>query len=70
MPQVRMLTSVAGPHMNWDEGEIVDMSPEDAKIWADGVRGEIVRPVDLVETPERNAAARRGGYQTPETRHR
>lgn len=70
MPLVRMLTSVAGPHGQWDEGDEVDMTPEQVNIWADGVRGELVRPTTQVETPERNVATRRGGYTTPETRRR
>ena len=70
MPRVRMLTSIAGPYSQWDEGEVVDMTPEEANVWADGVRGEVVRPTDLTETPERNVAARRGGVEVPETRRR
>ena len=70
MPRVRMLTSVAWETGSWDEGEEVDMTPEQAGVWADGVRGELVRPITVVETPERNVTARRGGYQTPETRAR
>lgn len=70
MPRVRMLTSVAGQYFQWDEGDEVDMTPEEANVWADGVRGELVRPTTTVEPPERNAAARRGGYTTPETRAR
>lgn len=70
MPRVRMLTSVAGPHMYWDEGDEVDMTPAEANVWADGVRGELVRPTTQVETPEKNTAARRGGYQTPEAQRR
>jgi hypothetical protein len=65
-----MLTSVAGERFNWDEGEEVDMTPEQASVWADGVRGELVRPSTTVETPERNVVARRGGVVTPETRAR
>jgi hypothetical protein len=56
--------------MNWDEGEEIDMTPEQANIWADGVRGELVRPSTQIETPEKNSSTRRGGYQTPETRRR
>jgi hypothetical protein len=70
MPRVRMLTGVAGPYGQWDEGEEIDMTPEQASVWADGVRGELVRPSTVVETPERNVVARRGGVQTPETRAR
>lgn len=70
MPRVRMLTSVAGEHVQWDEGDEIDMTPEQASVWADGVRGELVRPTDQVETPEGNVSARRGGYTTPETRAR
>lgn len=68
MPKVRMLTSGANQRFSWDHDEIVDMTPEEAAVWADGVRGELVRPTDPVETPERNNAKRRGSYQTPETR--
>jgi hypothetical protein len=70
MPVVRMLTSAAGPHGSWDEGEEVTMTPEQARVWADGVRGELVRPTTPTETPERNVVARRGGVTTPETRTR
>ena len=70
MPRVRMLTAVAWETGNWDEGEVVDMTPEQASVWADGVRGELVRPSTTPETPERNVTARRGGYTTPETRAR
>lgn len=51
MPLVRMLTSAAGPTGSWDVGEEVEMSGDEARVWADGVRGELVRGV-LVETPE------------------
>lgn len=68
MPQVRMLTSVAGDELTADEGEVVEMSPQMATVWADGVRGEVVRPSVGVETPEGNVTARRGGFDTPETR--
>jgi hypothetical protein len=66
MPRVRMLTSVAGQYCQWDEGDEVDMTPEQAAVWADGVRGELVRPSTTPDTPER----RQAGVQTPETRAR
>jgi hypothetical protein len=66
-----MLTSGANQRMSWDFDEIVDMTPEEANVWADGVRGELVRPTaPPIETPERNVQQRRGGYTTPETRRR
>jgi hypothetical protein len=61
MPLVRMLTSVAGPTVQWHEGDEVQMSPEDAAVWADGVRGELVRGIRPV-APEQ----RRRGVETPE----
>lgn len=70
MPLVRMLTSGANERRVWDYDEVVDMTPAEANVWADGVRGELVRPSDSMETPEANVQARRGGYQTPETRRR
>ncbi len=39
MPKVRMLTSAAGPDFAWAEGEIVDMTDEQAAAWGDDVRG-------------------------------
>lgn len=51
MPLVRMLTSVAGPARSWEIGEEVEMSGEEAQVWADGVRGELVRGA-RVQTPE------------------
>ncbi|TMR11744.1 hypothetical protein ETD86_34820 [Nonomuraea turkmeniaca] len=56
MPRVRMLQSVAGERFSWRAGEIVEMSAADAKVWADGYRGELVRG-EQAETPERSQAA-------------
>lgn len=67
MPRVRMLTSVAGPREHWDEGQEVDMTPEQAKVWADGVRGELVRG-PAMETPEKTSTRRGAGYETSEGR--
>lgn len=67
MPRVRMLTSIAGPHMLWEEGQEVDMTPEEAGVWADGVRGELVRG-PVVQTPEKTGMRRGGGFETPEGR--
>lgn len=69
MPRVRMLTSVAGEHTLWEEGQEIDMTPEQAKVWADGVRGELVRS-PAVETPEKTATRRGAGFETPEGRGR
>lgn len=69
MPLVRMLTSVAGATVSWELGEEVEMTPAEAQVWADGVRGELVRddpPVTpegrarAVETAARRGPARRG----------
>ena len=62
-----MLTSVAGEHTLWEEGQEVDMTPEQAKVWADGVRGELVRG-PAVETPEKTSTRRGAGFETPEGR--
>lgn len=67
MPRVRMLTSIAGPREHWDAGQEVDMTPELAKVWADGVRGELVRG-PAVETPEKASVRRGAGFETPENR--
>lgn len=63
MPRVRMLCSGASETRVWDAEEEVDMTPSEASIWADGVRGELVRDVP-VETPESN---RRKRGPRPET---
>lgn len=55
-----MLTSVAGADFVWQAGDEVDMTPEMARVWADGVRGELVRG-RKTETPER-----RRSVETPE----
>jgi hypothetical protein len=55
-----MLVNAAGPNFEWRENEIVQMSPEEAQKWADGIRGELVIE-ERVQTPER-------GQQRPELR--
>lgn len=55
MPRVRMLTSVATADDYWGYGEVVDMTPEQAQVFADGVRGELVRGRPPI-TPESRAA--------------
>ena len=67
MPRVRLLTSVAWETGYWEQGEEVDMTPEQAKVWADGVRGELVRG-PVVETPEKTSTRRGAGFETPEGR--
>jgi NADH dehydrogenase FAD-containing subunit len=47
-----MLVSVAGEGTLWEEGEEIEMTPEQVKVWADGIRGELVRET-RVDTPER-----------------
>lgn len=56
MPRVRILQAVAGETFSWRPGEEIDMSAADAKVWADGYRGELVRG-EQAETPERGQAA-------------
>lgn len=51
MPLVRMLVHGAGPTAEWEPGEVVEMTTEQARKWADGVRGELVRGKPA-ETPE------------------
>lgn len=55
MPLVRMLTSVASPTRSWEIGEEIEMSGAEAQVWADGVRGELVREQPPV-TPEGRSA--------------
>ena len=62
-----MLTSVAGEHVLWEAGEEVDMTPDQARVWADGVRGELVRGPG-VETPEKASVRRGAGFEPPEGR--
>lgn len=52
MPLVRMLTGAAGANFEWRPGDEVQMSPEEAQKWADGIRGELVTE-ERVQTPER-----------------
>lgn len=60
----------AGADYLWEAGEVVTMTPEQAKVWADGVRGELVRTTTAVETPESSARRRGGTVHTPEGRSR
>lgn len=53
MPTVRILQSVAGRDFSWTPGQEIEMSAEQAKAWADGVRGELVREAKP-QTPERS----------------
>ena len=56
MPRVRILQAVAGEDFSWMPGDEIDMSARDAKVWADGFRGELVRG-EIPQTPERASAA-------------
>lgn len=69
MPRVRILQAVAGERFSWRAGEIVDMSAADAKVWADGYRGELVRG-EQAETPERGQAAPETAAKPRPTRRR
>lgn len=73
MPQVRMLQAVAGRHFSWAAGDVVDMDAEQARVWADGVRGELTEPEAGPEqavqpAPEKPAKGSRGRGRKPETR--
>lgn len=63
MPLVRILVPVAGPRMQWDAGDLVEMNGDEARKWADGVRGELVRnkPAEIPEGRNRRP-------ETPEGR--
>ncbi len=58
---VRLLVAVAGADFSWTPGQEVDMPPEQAAIWADGVRGEYVSPAPAVETTDAQPRPRRRG---------
>lgn len=49
-----MLTSIAGSddHPTWDVGDEVHMTVEQARVFADGDRAEVVRTGRKFETPE------------------
>lgn len=58
-----MLVSVAGPDMEWQVGDEIDMTVQQARVWADGERGELVRDM-RPDTPE--DSRRRRAVETPE----
>lgn len=60
-----MFCSGASEQRVWDADEEVDMTPSEASVWADGVRGELVRDVP-VETPEASRRKRGPRVETPE----
>lgn len=64
MPKVRILCDIAGPRTLWEAGEVVQMTPAEANVWADGIRGELVAPPDETETPERTATRRGPAVET------
>lgn len=72
MARIRMLTSVAGAGWSWHAGEEIDLPGDQAAVWADGVRAELVRtePVEIPEAPapERTARKRRAPRAGRETR--
>jgi hypothetical protein len=56
MPRLRWLVAVAGDDIgDRSPGEVTDETAAVAKVWADGVRAEVVRE----ETPERPERGRR-----------
>ncbi|GAA2092340.1 hypothetical protein [Actinomadura alba] len=53
MPRIRFLQSVVGDDVgDRSAGDEADVSTEVAKVWADGVRAELVR-AEPVQRPER-----------------
>jgi len=62
-----MLVDLAGPTGSWEQGEVIDMTPEQAAAFADGERGELVTPatgVKAAETPEGTAETRSRPVET------
>lgn len=55
MPQVRVLTSVAG-ETSYNRGDLVELSPAAAASWVEAGMAELVRE-EQPQTPERSAAA-------------
>lgn len=45
MPAIRLLTSVVGGAVEGAAGDIVEVDKATAKVWADGIRAELVSPV-------------------------
>ena len=41
MPQIRVLQAVAGLEFSWSPGQEVEVSDEQATVWADGYRAEL-----------------------------
>jgi len=57
--RVRFLTSVAGPRFSWAPGDVVDLPAEQAQVWADGVRAELVDPKARQAGKDRQTTAAR-----------
>lgn len=59
MPRVRFLQSVAGDDIgDRSAGDVVDLSAAQAKVWADGVRAELVRDEPVERTSGQRAKRR------------
>lgn len=59
-----MLDSVAGADIDWQPGQIIEMSEADAAKWADGERAERVDEHRSRKTKAREVA-QRGGLTAP-----
>ncbi len=53
MPRVRFLTSVAGATFSARPGEVLDLPADEARVWADGQRAELVREAPVERTTRR-----------------
>ena len=53
MPRVRFLVSAAGATFAARPGEVIDMPADEARVWADGVRAELVREAPIERTGRR-----------------
>ena len=56
MPLIRVLQAVAGLDFSWSPGQEVEVSDEQAAVWADGYRAELIETTDA---PPAEVRARR-----------
>lgn len=61
MPSIRVLQSIGGLDFSWSPGDIVEVDEAAAKVWADGVRAELVDDGKPAGRAEKAAARSRGG---------
>ena len=51
MATIRLLQSVSGMDFTWSPGDLGDLPEDQARVWADGVRAELVQPEASAEEP-------------------